>query len=105
MPSLRIASYFAKSGSFSYCFRNAAISAGYLAANRLREFVYDGSAWELIGDVDTNTTYSVASQSEAEAGTNNSKMMTPLRVKQAITANDPGVLQAFLDFADDNNIS
>lgn len=86
-------------------YRNAAISAGYLAANRLREFVYDGSAWELIGDVDTNTTYSVASQSEAEAGTNNSKIMTPLRVKQAITANDPGVLQAFLDFADDNNIS
>lgn len=92
-------------GAKAIQYRNAAISAGYLAANRLSEFVYDGSAWELIGDVDTNTTYSVASQSEAEAGTNNSKMMTPLRVKQAITANDPGVLQAFLDFADDNNIS
>lgn len=92
-------------GAKAIQYRNAAISAGYLAANRLREFVYDGSAWELVGDVDTNTTYSVASQSEAEAGTNNSKMMTPLRVKQAITANDPGVLQAFLDFADDNNIS
>lgn len=92
-------------GAKAIQYRNAAISAGYLAANRLREFVYDGSAWELIGDVDTNTTYTVASQSEAEAGTNNSKMMTPLRVKQAITANDPGVLQAFLDFADDNNIS
>ena len=92
-------------GAKAIQYRNAAISAGYLAANRLREFVYDGSAWELIGDVDTNTTYSVASQSEAEAGTNDSKMMTPLRVKQAITANDPGVLQAFLDFADDNNIS
>lgn len=92
-------------GAKAIQYRNAAISAGYLAANRLREFVYDGSAWELIGDVDTNTTYSVASQSEAEAGTNNSKMMTPLRVKQAITANDSGVLQAFLDFADDNNIS
>lgn len=92
-------------GAKAIQYRNAAISAGYLAANRLREFVYDGSAWELIGDVDTNTTYNEASQSEAEAGTNNSKMMTPLRVKQAITANDPGVLQAFLDFADDNNIS
>lgn len=91
-------------GAKAIQYRNAAISAGYLAANRLREFVYDGSAWELIGDVDTSTTYSVASQSEAEAGTDNSKMMTPLRVKQAITANDPGVLQAFLDFADDNNI-
>lgn len=92
-------------GAKAIQYRNAAISDGYLAANRLREFVYDGSAWELIGDVDTNTTYSEASQSEAEAGTNNSKMMTPLRVKQAIAANDPGVLQAFLDFADDNNIS
>lgn len=92
-------------GAKAIQYRNAAISAGYLAANRLREFVYDGSAWELIGDVDTNTTYTVASQSEAEAGTNNSKMMTPLRVKQAITANDSGLLQAFLDFADDNNIS
>lgn len=92
-------------GAKAIQYRNAAFSAGYLAANRLREFVYDGSAWELIGDLDTNTTYSVASQSEAEAGTNNSKMMTPLSVKQAITANDPGVLQAFLDFADDNNIS
>lgn len=92
-------------GAKAIQYHNAAISAWYLAANRLREFVYDGSAWELIGDVDPNTTYSVASQSEAEAGTNNTKMMTPLRVKQAITANDPGVLQAFLDFADDNNIS
>lgn len=100
-PTLNVNGTGAKAIQYS----NAAISAGYLAANRLREFVYDGSAWELIGDVDTNTTYSVASQSEAEAGTNNSKMMTPLRVKQAITANDPGVLQAFLDFADDNNIS
>lgn len=47
----------------------------------------------------------IATQSEAEAGTANNCLMTPLRVKQAITANDPGVLQAFLDFADDNNIS
>lgn len=47
----------------------------------------------------------IATQSEAEAGTANNCLMTPQRVKQAITANDPGVLQAFLDFADDNNIS
>lgn len=47
----------------------------------------------------------IATQSEAEAGTANNCLMTPQRVKQAIAANDPGVLQAFLDFADDNNIS
>lgn len=30
-------------------YRNAAITAGYLAANRVLEFVYTGSVWELIG--------------------------------------------------------
>lgn len=32
---------------------------------------------------------SIATQSEAEAGTNNAKMMTPLRTKQAITKLSP----------------
>jgi hypothetical protein len=27
------------------------------------KFVYDGTQWELIGDLDTNTTYSPATQS------------------------------------------
>ena len=46
-------------------YRNAAISAGYLAANRVYKFVYDGTNYELIGDIDTNTTYSAASTSKA----------------------------------------
>lgn len=41
-------------------YRNAAISAGYLAANRTYRFVYDGTCWQLVGDVDTNTTYTAA---------------------------------------------
>ena len=41
-------------------YRNAAIAAGYLAANRTYRFVYDGSSYELVGDVDTNTTYTAA---------------------------------------------
>ena len=41
-------------------YRNAAISAGYLAANRTYRFVYDGTYWQLVGDVDTNTTYAAA---------------------------------------------
>jgi hypothetical protein len=44
-------------------YRNAAISAGYLAANRTYRFVYNGTQYRLIGDIDTNTTYSVATQS------------------------------------------
>ena len=44
-------------------YRNAAISAGYLAANRTYRFVYDGSSYELVGDVDTNTTYTAVTVS------------------------------------------
>jgi hypothetical protein len=46
-------------------YRNAAIGAGYLAANRVYKFVYDGTQYELIGDIDTNTTYSAATASVA----------------------------------------
>ena len=42
-------------------YRNAAISAGYLAANRTYSFRYNGTQWDLVGDLDTNTTYSVVS--------------------------------------------
>lgn len=41
-------------------YRNAAVSASYLAANRTYDFVYDGTYYQLVGDVDTNTTYSLA---------------------------------------------
>jgi hypothetical protein len=50
-------------GAKSIYYRNAAISAGYLAANRTYRFVYDGSQYELIGDINTNTTYGVATTS------------------------------------------
>lgn len=32
-------------------------SAGVLAANRIYCFVYDGTNWQIVGDLDTNTTY------------------------------------------------
>jgi hypothetical protein len=53
------------SGAKAIYYRNAAITAGALAANRVYEFVYDGTQWELIGDLDTNTTYSAATTSAA----------------------------------------
>ena len=40
-------------------------SAGTLAANRVYFFVFDGNNWNLVGDLDTNTTYSAATQSAA----------------------------------------
>lgn len=50
-------------GAKAIQYRNAAVSAGYLAANRTYAFVYDGSSYELVGDVDTNTTYKTATAS------------------------------------------
>ena len=45
-------------GAKSIMYRGSGIGTGYLAANRVYEFVYDGTDYELIGDLDTNTTYS-----------------------------------------------
>ena len=42
-------------GAKAIVYRNAAISAGYLAANRVYKFVYDGTNYELIGDINTDT--------------------------------------------------
>ena len=48
-------------GAAKIYYRGAAISAGTLSANRVYEFVYDGTNYELVGDIDTNTTYSAGS--------------------------------------------
>ena len=50
-------------------YRNAAISAGHLAANRTYCFIYDGSYYQLVGDIDTNTTYTAASAAPKAPGT------------------------------------
>ena len=47
-------------GAKAIRYRNAAIAAGTLAANRTYGFVYDGTYFQLVGDIDTNTTYSLA---------------------------------------------
>lgn len=55
-PTLNVNS----TGAKAIRYRNAAITAGYLAANRTYDFVYDGTYYQLVGDVDTNTTYAAA---------------------------------------------
>lgn len=56
-PTLNVNS----TGAKAIMYRGSAISKSYLAANRIYEFVYDGTDWELIGDINTNTTYTLSS--------------------------------------------
>ena len=62
-PTLNVNS----TGAKSIYYRGAAISAGYLAANRTYAFRYNGTQYELVGDVDTNTTYGSMSGATASA--------------------------------------
>lgn len=50
-PTLNVNS----TGATPIYYRGAAISASYLAANRTYQFVYNGTQYELVGDIDTNT--------------------------------------------------
>lgn len=50
-PTLNVNS----TGAKAIRYRNAAITANYLAANRTYKFVYDGTYWQLEGDVNTDT--------------------------------------------------
>ena len=56
-------------GAKAIQYRNANISAGYLAANRTYAFVYDGSSWEFIGDINTDTKYTAATATPKAPGT------------------------------------
>lgn len=68
-PTLNVQS----TGAKAIYYRGAAITAGYLAANRTYLFVYNGSQFELIGDINTdaNTTYTAQTTTvgSASAGT------------------------------------
>ena len=86
-------------GAKAIQYRNAAITAGALAANRTYEFVYDGSSWELVGDLDSNTTYGAASTSKAgivqlSSAVNSTSETQAATPKAAKTAYDKGVAAA-----------
>lgn len=62
-------------------------SAGSLAVGRVYFFVYDGTNWEIIGDLDTNTTYSGMSQSEANTGTSTTnRLISPKVLRDTISS-------------------
>lgn len=56
-PTLNVNS----TGAKSIYYRGNPINASYLAANRTYTFIYNGSQYDLIGDIDTNTTYYITS--------------------------------------------
>ncbi len=60
-------------GAKAIQYRNAAVSAGFLAANRTYAFVYDGSSYELVGDVDTTLGISDAVDSTSSTTAASSK--------------------------------
>ena len=61
-PTLNVNS----TGAKSIMYRGSAISASFLRANGVYAFIYDGTNWNFVGDlnVDTNTTYSAATSSD-----------------------------------------
>ena len=67
-------------GAKAIKYRGSAISTGYLAANRVYEFVYDGTDYLFMGDIntDSNTTYSAGSGLQLNG--------TQFKHKNAVTA-------------------
>lgn len=63
-------------------YRGAAITAGYLAANRTYIFRYNGTQWELVGDVNTNITYSEMKAATADADGTHGLVPAPVAGKQ-----------------------
>ena len=62
-PTLNVNS----TGAKPIYYRGTAITAGYLAANRTYAFRYNGTQYELVGDIDTNATYNNMSAASASA--------------------------------------
>lgn len=58
-PTLNVSS----TGAKAIYYKGAAITASYLKANYTYTFVYNGTQWELVGEIDTDTTYNTVSQS------------------------------------------
>lgn len=79
-PTLNVNS----TGAKAIYYRGAAITAGYLAANRTYEFVYNGTQYELVGDIDTNTNTTYT------AGTGISISGSTINHKNSVTAGNAG---------------
>lgn len=100
-PNLRVSSTASTDAKPIY-YNGAAITAGYLKANKVYMFIYNGTQWDLISDIDTNTNYyhnpTVAATTTAAltgaTGTSNTKIATGSGVSDmyvpVATASTPG---------------
>ena len=73
-PTLNVNS----TGAKPIYYRGAAISASYLAANRTYTFRYNGTQYDLVGDVNTNTDVNVVQTNLAVTTSNNQGLKLPL---------------------------
>ena len=55
-------------GAKPVCYRGRAVHANCLAAEHTYTFRYDGTQWDLVGDLDTDTTSPVMTGARAEIG-------------------------------------
>lgn len=69
-------------------------SVGLLAANRVYAFVYDGTNYELIGDLDTNTTYSAGTADLLTAGSDTSNRVWQAKILHDYIASAIGAADA-----------
>jgi len=69
------------------------VPAGMILSGQVVVLHYDGTNFRVTSAPYTG--YNVASQAEAEAAVDNTKMMTPLRSKQALVAQIPTVTEAY----------
>jgi len=77
-------------GAKAIRYRNAAIGSWCLAANRTYTFVYDGTYWQLVGDVDTNTTYTNMTAATASAAGKAGLVPAPAAGNQAYVLRGDG---------------
>lgn len=73
-PTLNVNS----TGAKSIYYRNAAITASYLAANRTYTFRYNGTQYELVGDLNTNTDTKVTVTAINVTASSNNNIVRPL---------------------------
>lgn len=88
-------------GAKAIYYNGAALAKGLTDANGTYEFVYNGTQWELVGDLDTNTTYSTMTQDQATAGSSTTGMLIPPSVLKTTIANAiAGVTQIRFEIVD-----
>ena len=81
-------------GAKAIRYKNATVTASVLAAKSTREFVYDGAYWQIVGDLDSNTTYAVFTKATASAAGKAGLVPAPGAGKQEDFLRGDGTWQA-----------